>query len=101
MPFERVLHWMSSAPAALLGLGARKGAIAPGHDADFVVWTPESTFTVDAAALLQRHALTPYLGRTLSGVVHATYLAGTRIYTPGTGVTSRLGRLLYREVAFA
>ena len=101
VPFERVLHWMSSAPAALLGLGARKGAIAPGRDADFVVWTPESTFTVDAAALLQRHALTPYLGRTLSGVVHATYLAGTRIYTPGTGVTSRLGRLLYREVAFA
>lgn len=94
-------QWMSTNPATLLGLGNRKGSIAPGRDADFVVWTPESTFTVDAAALLQKHPLTPYAGRTLAGVVHATYLGGVRIYTPGTGVTSRLGRLLYREVVLA
>lgn len=94
-------QWMSTAPAALLGIGNRKGAIAAGRDADFVVWTPEATFTVDPGALLQKHPLTPYAGRTLHGVVHATYLGGTRVYTPGTGVTSRLGKLLYREVVLA
>ncbi len=101
VPFATLSQWMSAAPAQLLGLANKKGAIAPGRDADFVVWTPEATFTVEPKTLLQKHALTPYAGRSLAGVVHATYLAGTRIFTPATGVTSRLGRLLYREVVLA
>lgn len=101
IPFETLSRWMSEAPARLLGIAGRKGAIAPGHDADLVIWTPEATFTVDPGTLLQRHALTPYAGRTLAGVVHATYLSGRRVFTPATGVTSRLGRLLYREVVLA
>jgi allantoinase len=33
--------------------------------------------------LLHRHKLTPYAGRTLSGVVEATYLRGVKIYERG------------------
>ena len=38
---------MSAAPANLLGLANRKGAIAPGYDADFVIWSgsPLSSFS--------------------------------------------------------
>jgi allantoinase len=56
---ERLAQWMSAAPALLAGLESRKGSIAPGRDADFVVWDPDATYTVDPARLHNRHTLTP------------------------------------------
>ena len=79
---ERVAEWMCAAPARLAGLGTRRGALAAGLDADVVVWSPEATFAVDPARLLHRHPVTPYAGRTLSGVVRATYVAGRRVHPP-------------------
>src|SRR5262249_29441693 len=46
LPLERLAAWMCEGPARLAGLAARKGAIAPGHDADFVVWHPDREATV-------------------------------------------------------
>jgi allantoinase len=86
--------WLSAAPAALAGLSGRKGRIAPGYDADLVVWDPEGAFTVDAGRLQQRHKFTPYAGRRLRGVVHATYLRGERVWDRGRLATSGLGLVL-------
>jgi allantoinase len=86
--------WMSGAPAALAGLAGRKGRLAPGADADLVVWDPDGQFTVEAATLQQRHKLTPYAGRRLHGVVHATFLRGERIWSDGRLVQAATGRLL-------
>jgi dihydroorotase-like cyclic amidohydrolase len=38
---------MSVNTSRLAGLEGRKGHIAKGNDADFVVWDPEETFVVD------------------------------------------------------
>ncbi len=73
---ERMAAWMSSAPAKLAGLEGRKGALAPGFDADVVVWDPDASFVVNANKLHHRHKVTPYLGRTLYGMVHSTFVAG-------------------------
>ena len=97
LPLERLAQWMCAAPARLVGLGHRKGAIAPGRDADLVVWSPEREFVVRAADLLQRHPLTPYLGHALAGVVHATYLRGERVFAEGAGVVNTRGQMLIRE----
>ncbi|MYQ45956.1 allantoinase AllB [Streptomyces sp. SID4985] len=89
-----VVRWMSARTAALAGLD-RKGAIAPGRDADFAVLAPEETFTVDPARLQHRNPVTAYAGRTLHGVVKSTWLRGERVYANGEFTEPR-GRLLTR-----
>jgi allantoinase len=78
---ERIGEWMSAAPARLAGLIGRKGAIAPGADADFVVFDPETAWTVTPADLHFRHKLSPYLGAKLSGRVVETWLRGEAVYS--------------------
>jgi allantoinase len=70
-----VAGWMSLRPARLAGLDG-KGRIAPGCDADFCILAPDEQFQVDTAVLQHRHPLTPYAGRTLTGVVRASVLRG-------------------------
>jgi allantoinase len=81
---EKVIQWMGSAPAALVGLAKRKGHIAEGCDADLVVWDPDATFIVDPKRLFHRHPLTPYAGNRLHGVVSETYVRGRVVYRDGT-----------------
>lgn len=94
---ERLAEWMSAAPARLAGLERRKGAIAPGRDADLVVWDPDAEFTVAPQMLHHRHGLTPYDGGILAGVVLETYLRGIRVYDRGRFPVERAGRLLLRD----
>ena len=78
-----VARWMSEKPAKLAGCDSRKGRIAPGWDADLVVFNPEAEFTVTADLLHHRHAVSPYLGEKLSGVVKRTYLRGKLVFQEG------------------
>jgi allantoinase len=89
-----VVRWMSEAPARLCGLQDRKGAIRAGLDADVIVWDPDAHVTVDANRLQQRHKMTPYAGRSLRGVVRATYVRGVRVWDDGTLARGGTGRLL-------
>jgi len=86
-------RWMSSAPASLAGLQGRKGAIAEGLDADLVVWDPDAEWTVDAAALLHRHPVTPYTGYRLRGRVTRTFVRGQLVFA-GDVVGPPRGELL-------
>jgi len=95
---ERVVDWMATHPASLVRL-AHKGRIAPGCDADLVVFDPEEKWTVDARRLEHRHPMTPYDGLTLAGRVRATYLRGTLIYESGEFPHPPAGHLLDRRHA--
>jgi len=75
IPLERVLSWMSQAPADLVGLPA-KGRIRVGADADLVAFAPDTSFTVDVEALFHRNRVSAYEGRQLTGVVRDTWLRG-------------------------
>lgn len=86
--------WMAQAPARLAGL-SKKGRIAPGFDADLVLFDPETLWTVEPEKLHQRHKITPYVGRDLRGRVLATYLRGEKIYDDGDFASPR-GRILKR-----
>jgi allantoinase len=75
---------MSAGPARLARLDGRKGMLAPGYDADIVVWDPEKSFVVDGALLEHRHAVTPYQGLELFGLVTGTFVGGRRVILSGT-----------------
>lgn len=87
-------RWLCAAPAQLVGLQNRKGKIAAGFDADLVIWDPKKEFKVAGQRLHHRHKLTPYEGKTLSGVVEKTFLRGRKIYDDGEFVGEAGGLLL-------
>jgi allantoinase len=91
---EDLARWLCQAPAALVGLAGLKGAIGVGGDADIVIWNPEKEFLVEPEMLHHRHKLTPYAGRTLTGVVEKTFLRGEKIYDAGEFTTEPRGLLL-------
>jgi allantoinase len=94
-----VARWMSERPARLVGLDTRKGVIAPGRDADLVVWDPDEELTVQANTLQHRHKVTPYEGMRLRGAVHETWLRGERVYNRGHFVHEPRGHLLSANAA--
>ena len=86
-----VARWMAVGPARLVGLD-RKGAIAPGHDADLTAFAPEERFVVAPGQLMTRHRLTPYSGSELTGAVRRTWLRGAAV-----AADQPTGRLLTRQ----
>jgi allantoinase len=87
-------RWMAEAPARLAGCSARKGRIAEGCDADFVVFDPDAEFVVTEDRLYYRYPVSPYLGEKLRGVVKATYLRGQRVFSDGKFSKEARGREL-------
>ncbi len=79
-----VVQWMAARPAEFAGVTG-KGAIAPGFDADLVVFSPDESFIVDPTRLRHRHQVTPYAGYKLFGVVRDTWLRGAQISDKPTG----------------
>ncbi len=98
---DALARLMASAPAALAGLGRTKGSIAPGFDADFVIYDIDAEMTVDPRQLHHRHPLTPYANMRLRGVAHATFLRGELIWHEGRHRGAPRGRFLLRREAGA
>jgi allantoinase len=96
LPMEDLARWMSAEPAKLAGLQKRKGAIAAGCDADLVIFDPDATFTLTREDLHYRHPVSPYLGESLQGKVHATFVRGEAVYQEGSFPASATGREIQR-----
>jgi allantoinase len=95
----RLSEWLCYAPARLVGLGDEKGRISAGYDADLVVWRPEESFVVEGKHLYHRHKVTPYIGRTLKGVVQASYLRGYKVFEAGGFPGDARGNLILAGAA--
>lgn len=83
--------------AALCGVEKIKGKIAVGYDADFCVFNPDEEFEVSQDIIEFKNKATPYMGRTLKGVVRATILAGRVIYEKGTVYGPPAGQIVLRR----
>ena len=84
-------------PAKLYGLYPRKGVIAPGSDADIVVYDPKAGHTLRGAELHSRAGYTPFEGFETSGSIRSVYLRGMLTVDHGEIVGERRGEYLARE----
>ncbi|KAJ1892308.1 Allantoinase [Kickxella alabastrina] len=77
---QDVVRLVCERTAVHAGVGERKGRIAVGWDADFVVWAPEEESRITRERLHFRNKLTPYLERVCAGVVCKTVVRGAVVY---------------------
>ncbi|XP_031728859.1 allantoinase, mitochondrial isoform X1 [Anarrhichthys ocellatus] len=90
-----VVRLLCRRTAQLSSLHNQKGHLAPGYDADLVVWDPEREFEIKEASIHHKNKLTPYLGVTLRGVVCATIVRGQLVYREGSFCPQPLGKHLF------
>ncbi len=82
------------APATRYGLAPRKGAIAPGADADLCLVDPEATWTVTNDDIVSKAGWSPYAGRSFRGRMVATWLRGVEVARDGVAADIRHGRFI-------
>ena len=80
---ERFVQLTAANPARLFGLYPRKGTIAPGADADLVLWDPTRRVTITNAMLQQAIDYTPYEGLEVTGWPVATIRRGEVVMQDG------------------
>jgi allantoinase len=73
---------------------AHKGRIEPGYDADLTLVDANAKYTLTRDMLLDRHKLSPYVGREFRGLVRRTIVRGQTVFEDGKIVSKPIGRLV-------
>ncbi|GMI15074.1 hypothetical protein TrVE_jg13962 [Triparma verrucosa] len=86
-----MVKFMCQKPAKFLGLDKVKGSLEVGMDADIVVWSPESTFTVNSEGhtLQSKQIRSVWDGAKLKGVVKRTFVRGKCVFERSEGGDAR------------
>ena len=80
---NRFVELTSTSPAKIFGLFPRKGTIAPGSDADIVVFDPRRTITLAAKTLHMKVDCNPYEGRQVTGATDTVLSRGRLVIENG------------------
>ncbi|MEP7228759.1 MAG: allantoinase AllB [Ginsengibacter sp.] len=80
---QDIAKWLSENPAKLIGREHNIGKIAPGYDADIIVWDDKKECVITEKIIQHKNKITPYLDKTLRGVIEQTYLGGVEVYKNG------------------
>lgn len=91
LSMERFVDVTAESPAKIFGMYPRKGLIAPGSDADIVLWDPEAEYTITAATQAMNTDYSIYEGFTVKGNVRQVYARGECVVDRGR-FTGRVGR---------
>ena len=87
---NRFVELTSTSPAKIFGLFPRKGTIAPGSDADIVIFDPEKKVRLSAKTLHMRVDYNPYEGREVVGATD-TVISRGRVVIDGGKFVGRAG----------
>jgi dihydropyrimidinase len=80
---NRFVELTSTSPAKIFGLFPRKGTIAPGSDADIVVFDPNRTITLSVTTLHMNVDYSPYEGRQVTGATDTVLSRGRLVIEDG------------------
>jgi dihydropyrimidinase len=80
---NRFVELTSTSPAKIFGMFPRKGTIAPGSDADIVVFDPNRTITLAAKTLHMNVDYNPYEGRQVTGATDTVLSRGRLVIEDG------------------
>jgi dihydropyrimidinase len=95
---SRFVSLTATEPARIFGLEGRKGAIAPGHDADIAIWDMERARTIGVATSHSRVDYNLYEGMTVRGVPERVFVRGRLIVDGDRFLGERgYGRFLPRQ----
>jgi dihydropyrimidinase len=83
IPLSRFVEVTATWPAKIFGLFPKKGTIAPGSDADIVVFNPERRLTLSSKTHHMRVDYNPYEGREVVGVPETVLSRGRVIVEDG------------------
>lgn len=92
---EDVVRWTAENTAAFVGL-SNKGRLEKGRDADLTILDDAELFDLTEDCVRHRHALTPYAGLRLPGVVEATTLRGLPAYEKDRPAAGPRGRAILK-----
>ena len=87
---------LSDNPAKLYGMFPRKGVIAPGADADIVVYDPQADHILRAEDMVSRAGYTPYEGFVTHGSVSQVWLRGKLMVENGHVIGEQEGQYIVR-----
>jgi dihydropyrimidinase len=90
LSLNRFVELTATSPAKIFGLFPRKGTIAPGSDADIVIFDPEKKVRLSARTLHMKVDYNPYEGREVTGATE-TVISRGRVIVEGGRFTSRAG----------
>jgi dihydropyrimidinase len=80
---NRFVELTSTSPAKIFGLFPKKGTIAPGSDADIVIFDPTRTITLSARTLHMNVDYNPYEGRQVTGATDTVLSRGRLVIENG------------------
>src|SRR6188508_633755 len=87
---NRFVELTSTSPAKIFGLFPRKGTIAPGSDADIVIFDPEKRLRLSVKTLHMNVDYNPYEGREVTGATE-TVIARGKVVIDGGQFVGRAG----------
>lgn len=98
---SKMVDVFSSMPARLFGMYPQKGVIAPGSDADVVVFDPTVDWVISAAQQMQNIDYTPYEGFQAKGAVKTVLSRGQVVVSDGKWVGREGGGRYLKRKPFA
>lgn len=94
---EQMCAYLSENPARLYQLYPGKGVIAPGSDADLVVWNPDTVWTLTKETQQSAADYCPFEGTVLKGRAEAVYLRGRLTAENGAVTAPYQGKYIKAE----